>query len=567
MAELVGDFETIRRGDEMAVWLFDLCDIYTLEHKTFTSIDEGLSSITEDTTLYFHNLKFDGSYILDYLLRSGYRWVDEPRFVKTPKTMNFLITDSGIWFTGKIMTETGVKIKFRDSFKKIPLSVKVIAQSYKLPILKGEIDYTMPRPEGYIPTEAELAYIHNDTEIVARALKIHFDQGLTELTAPADAFKMLKRTVCDNFRKLGIMYMRDHDEVEAFCRRAYCGGISWVNPDIQEQEVGAGVVYDVNSLYPSVMDRYPYPVYYPTKVHDFSEIGGYLWIASFTFRGQKLSGKLPTLRANNQWVEDSYDGIITITSIDYETIIENYRIDDLTFIEGYRWAHSDDLLFHDFVKYWGDRKQQDTGGLRQVDKLMLNSSYGKFGLNPDRCRKQAVYDAENKIVKYTPMKDENGDKKIEHDKCNNVAIAAFVTAYARRELNRGVNASTGFCYCDTDSVHLATYKDKKTGQIITPSFGGEVHPVKLGAWKRESEFIRARYLRQKTYIEETRYNEFDVKACGMPASSKAFVRWDNLNDNFRMGATFPGKLMPKVRPGGIELVETDFTICSPRIRF
>ena len=182
MAELVGDFETIKRGDEMAVWLFDLCDIYTLEHKTFTSIDEGLSSITEDTTLYFHNLKFDGSYILDYLLRSGYRWVDEPRFVKTPKTMNFLITDSGIWFTGKIMTETGVKIKFRDSFKKIPLAVKVIAQAYKLPILKGEIDYTMPRPEGYIPNETELAYIHNDTEIVARALKIHFDQGLTEMT-------------------------------------------------------------------------------------------------------------------------------------------------------------------------------------------------------------------------------------------------------------------------------------------------------------------------------------------------------------------------------------------------
>ena len=220
MAELVGDFETIKRGDEMAVWLFDLCDVYTLEHKTFTSIDEGLSSIKEDTTLYFHNLKFDGSYILDYLLRSGYQWVAESRFVKLPKTMNFLITDSGTWFTGKIITETGVKITFRDSFKKIPLAVKVIAQAYKLPILKGEIDYTAPRPEGYIPNETELAYIHNDTEIVARALKIHFDQGLTELTAPADAFKMLKGTVCDNYRKLGIMYMRDHPDVETFCWQA-----------------------------------------------------------------------------------------------------------------------------------------------------------------------------------------------------------------------------------------------------------------------------------------------------------------------------------------------------------
>lgn len=561
--ELVGDFETIRRGDIMAVWLFDLCDIYTLEHKTFTDIDTGLSSINEDSTLYFHNLKFDGSYILDYLLRSGYRWVPEARLVREPMTMNFLITDSGTWFTGKIETRAGVKITFRDSFKKIPLSARVIGESYKLPILKGSIDYTAPRPEGYTPTVEELAYIHNDTEIVARALKIHFDQGLTEMTAPADAFKQLKTTVCDNYRKLGIMTMRQHPEIETFCRRAYCGGISWVNPAVQDVETGAGMVYDVNSLYPSVMRGHAYPVYYPKKIRDNTELDGYLWIASFYFKGHKYDGKLPTLRANGHWIEGEYEGVITITSIDYETIIENYDINDLDFIEGYRWPHSDNRLFDEFVDYWGSRKQVDTGGLREVDKLMLNSSYGKFGLNPDRCRKEALFDRVLNVVRYPTIRDKNGDKQIEHDKANNVAIAAFVTAYARRELNRGVNASTGFCYCDTDSVHLAFYKDKDTKRIIAPSFSGEVHPTKLGAWKKESEFMRARYLRQKTYIEEIRYNEFDIKACGMPVESKKFVRWDNLVNNFVMGAKFPGKLMPKVRPGGIELIETDFTIHAP----
>ena len=560
MINLVGDFETIRRGERMDVWLFDICYIDTLEHHTYTSLEAGLLEIPDEATIYFHNLKFDGSYLLDYFCRSGYSWVRESRDVKLPGQMNFLITESGTWFCGKVFLFNGHRVWFRDSFKKIPLSAATIAESYKLPILKGEIDYLKPRPEGYEPDEVELAYIHNDTEIIARALAIHFAEGLTELTAPADAFRQLKRTVCDSFRKLGIQYMRQHPEVEKFCRKAYCGGISWVNPEIREKEVGAGVVYDVNSLYPSVMLDHPYPVYWPTKMEEFSSIDDCLWIACFYVDVRKLQGALPTLRVNNAWVECEFQGVVHLTSVDYELMLQNYIVHEVIFLEGYRWAHADDRLFNDYVSYWGERKMQDKGGKRQIDKLMLNSSYGKFGLNPDRIRKYAHYDEELRIVKYPPYRAIDGQKDVEHDKCNNVAIAAFVTAYARAELNKGVNASTGFCYCDTDSVHLATYRIPGTNKIEYPSFTGEVHPTKLGAWKLESQFMRAKYLRQKTYVEEERYGDFEVKACGMPQASKDYVRWDNLTDNFNVGASFPGKLLPQVRPGGIELVETNFTI-------
>lgn len=568
MLELVGDFETIRRGDRMAVWLFDICDIYTLEHHTFTNIEDGLNSITEEATIYFHNLKFDGSYIMDYFARSGYMWVDNPRQVKNAGEMNFLITSSAVWFCGTVILKSGVKIKFLDSYKKIPLKVEVIAESYKLPILKGSIDYTMPRPEGYIPTDEEIAYVHNDTEIVARALKMHFDQGLREMTAPADAFKQLKKTVCDSYRKLGIMTIRDkaHPELDKYFRMAYNGGVSWVNPDIEGRDVGWGVVYDSNSMYPGVMLNNPYPVYYPTKINKFTELEGYLWIARFKVNVRRHDGALPVLRVGGTWIENSYCGELTLTSVDYELMNLNYDV-ECEFIDGYRWAHSDDQLFKEFVTYWGNRKQVDKGGMRQIDKLMMNSSYGKFGLNPERCRKRIEYDGAADIVRYPTMRDENNNFIIEEGKANNVAIAAFVTAYARRELNKAVRQSTGFCYCDTDSVHLATFKDKRTGKIITPSFYGDIHPTRLGAWKKESEFTRARYLRQKTYIEETRYNEFEVKACGMPPASKAFVRWDNVIDNFQIGSTFPGKLKPKMRPGGVELVEETFTIHEPNIRF
>ena len=92
---------------------------------------------------------------------------------------------------------------------------------------------------------------------------------------------------------------------------------------------------------------------------------------------------------------------------------------------------------------------------------MMNSGYGKFGINPNRRKKRAeLSPTENRVILH------NDDW--EYADCNNVAIAAFVTAYARRELMRGVNASVGFCYCDTDSVHLATINGK------SPEFAGNV---------------------------------------------------------------------------------------------
>ena len=324
--------------------------------------------------------------------------------------------------------------------------------------------------------------------------------------------------------------------------------------------VGGEVKEAVQSCFSHLASSGSFAITLPRVIAAVFAIAACLWIACFYVDVRKLQGALPTLRVNNTWVECEYQGIVHLTSVDFELMLSNYIIHEIIFIEGYRWAHSDDRLFNEYVSYWGERKMQDKGGKRQIDKIMLNSSYGKFGLNPDRIRKYAWYDEKNRIVKYPPYRNETGDKDVEHDKCNNVAIAAFVTAYARAELNKGVNASTGFCYCDTDSVHLATFRIPGTNKIEYPSFTGEVHPTKLGAWKLESQFVRARYLRQKTYIEEERYGDFEVKACGMPQASKDFVRWDNLADNFNIGASFPGKLLPQVRPGGIELVETNFTI-------
>ena len=93
----------------------------------------------------------------------------------------------------------------------------------------------------------------------------------------------------------------------------------------------------------------------------------------------------------------------------------------------------------------------------------------------------------------------------------------------------------------------------------------------MGAFKLESEFERARFLRAKTYIEthtKKTYFEYEgksyvlerekieVKCAGMTDAQKELVTWDN----FQRGLTLGGKLMPVKYRGGVVLEEFDYTI-------
>src|SRR6185312_1798230 len=100
---------------------------------------------------------------------------------------------------------------------------------------------------------------------------------------------------------------------------------------------------------------------------------------------------------------------------------------------------------------------------------------------------------------------------------------------------------------------------------------------KLGYWQHEATFKRAKYIRQKTYTQEIYQKEIEkngemkwvncgkdeaervnlsVKCAGMPDAVKKNVTFEN----FKVGFTSFGKLLPKHVDGGIVLVDTEFTI-------
>jgi hypothetical protein len=108
-------------------------------------------------------------------------------------------------------------------------------------------------------------------------------------------------------------------------------------------------------------------------------------------------------------------------------------------------------------------------------------------------------------------------------------------------------------YADTDSIHI-------WGKEIPENI--EVHKTKLGAWKNELEFDKAKYLRQKCYMEHGREPdsnepyEWKITCAGMPKGV-----YKNVNiDNFSYGAVYEGKLQHKKVRGGVLLIKTTFEI-------
>lgn len=542
------DFETTKNPDNsMRVWMADICTIDGLyAHSTHDGIETFVDeAFADDNILYFHNLKFDGSYLINYLHSIGYIWADHPQ---NPGEMSFLVTDRNVWFMGMVISKEGKIINIRDSLKKIPLPVSRIPEAYDLPVFKGEIDYKAPRPLGYRPSEKEISYVRRDTEIVARALYHDISNGFTALTAPADAMEDYKKRV--DFDRLFVpKWWITHMGAEAFVRKAYVGGISWVNPEVSEKRVGAGVIYDYNSMYPSVMMMYEYPYGYPARWYD-TPPKGYLYVARCKVNIMKRPEAPACIRDRERklWIDGTYEGELYLTSVDIELLQTCYD-GECELLDGYAFK-SQKGMFDCFINHWAEIKKTSKGAKRYTAKRMQNSFYGKFGTNPHRAHKTPVWD-ESGLLHWQTSEPEDG-------KTFNIAVAAFVTAYARRELIRGYfNADGIVCYMDTDSLHIIGRDGK------APHFNGKIHESEYGCWKCEGVFRRAKYLRQKTYIEDMGHGKMNIAACGCPESSKRYIRFGT----FKMGATFPGKLIPRMRRGGVELTEGTFTIKEPPMRF
>ena len=574
----VCDFETtVYEGQKHTeVWAAACVEMFTDDVKLFHSIDEQFEYFIEqkcNLTAYYHNLKFDGSFWLSYLLVDmGFKqaFIENENgevigFKKDKdmrhKEVKYLIAEMGQWYSISFMWGDKL-ITLLDSLKLLPFSVSKIGKSFGTKHKKLDMEYKGFRYAGCEITDEEANYIKNDVLVVKEAMEIMFEEGHKKMTIGSCCLSEYKNIIGTYKYKTYFPYLYDikllpnyeAENAGDYIRKAYRGGWCYVARGKEGKIFENGCTADVNSLYPSMMSSESgniYPIgeptfwsgdYLPTEA---LEIGKYFFVRIKT-RFYLKDGKLPFIQIKssfmykgNDMLETSdiynkkdgkwYDKYIdvdgnektarvelTLTMTDFKLMQEHYDLVDFEIIDG---CYFDGAIgiFDEYIDKYKQQKLTSKGARRELAKLFLNNLYGKMAASTDSSYKIAFV-KEDKSIGFYPRvaKDKKGGY---------IAVGAAITSYARNFTIRTAQQNyhgvdkRGFIYADTDSIHC----DLKPEQLK----GVKLHDKNFCCWKLESEWDLGLFVRQKTYAEHIIIEDgeevepyYNLKCAGMPDRCK-----------------------------------------------
>ena len=577
---LVSDFETTTTGrtdqTETAVWSACSIDLLADDDPNNAVIQGSIEDYfdylekrarRESLCVYFHNLKFDGSFILDFLLNHKiYRVSDDPEKLIAKKlpahggnyTFTYSISDKGLWYTIDIKVH-GHYIQFRDSLKLLPFTLAQLGKSFKTKHQKLNMKYTGDRYPNCPITDKEKEYIINDVLVLKESLNVMFSEGHTKLTIGACCMSEYKKGISkEDFD----MYFPDlttfkldeklygYDNADSYIRQSYHGGWCYVVPDKAGKEYikgkkgfKGGTTADVNSLYPSMMhsdsgNYYPVglPKFWKGKPPKEIKTGRFYYFIRFSCSFRINAGMLPTVQIKStplfhprQWltssevIDDKGRPCLTIvtqtmTCTDYELFLQHYDVSNLKILDGC-YFYKEIGLFDDYINHYAKLKMESKGARRTICKLLLNNLYGKMAASDISSYKVAYIDPDTNAVRFKTVQER--DKKAGY-----IPVGSAITSYSRRFTITAAQANfyganrRGFIYADTDSIHCDLLPDEIKG--------APEHPTAFNHWKYESCWDYGLFVRAKTYIEHVTHEDrnavdkpyYNLKCAGMPDRCK-----------------------------------------------
>ena len=619
----MGDFETTVFDNQTytEVWAAAMVPFWTEEVSILHSIDDmfdKLKNLYGNICIFFHNLKFDGSFWIPFLEQTlklqqaymvlekdgqkTYRWIEQ-KYMQN-NTYKYMISDRGQWYN--IIIKVNNKfIEIRDSLKLLPFSVEEIGRSFKTKHKKLTMEYKGVRYAGCNITDEEKEYIANDVLVVKEALEIMFEEGHNGVTIGSCCLREFKKTYdkwdyqifFPNLYDMKIDEKYGSPTAGDYVRKAYRGGWCYLVPEKAGWIHKDGLTADVNSLYPSMMSSQSgnrYPVGKPTfwkgdYIPEEARKPGRYYFVRVKTRFYLRENYLPFIQLKNSFLyigtenlttsdvrdeNGNYcetvempDGTVrsttvtmTMTMTDWELFKKHYELVDTEILDGC-WFFSEIGIFDEYIDKYAEMKKTSKGARRTLAKLFLNNLYGKEAASTDSSFKIA-YVKEDGVIGFFPVK--------EHAKAPGyIPCGAAITSYSRcftitaaQQNYYGPN-ERGFIYADTDSIHC----DLKPEEVK----GITVHPTEFCCWKLESYWDEAIFTRQKTYIEHVTHEDgepietpfYDVKCAGMPKKSKQ-IFLDKMEageydlTDFKIGLKVEGKLTPKRIRGGVVLQETTY---------
>lgn len=588
------DFETTvyENQTHTEVWAAACVELYTEDVHIFHSIDELYSfflSLKCNVVAYFHNLKFDGQFFMDYFLiqrqfkQAYYQKSDaelDIAFMKDKdmpvNTFKYSISDMGQWYTMTVKTDSTHTLEIKDSLKLLPFSVERIGKSFGTKHKKSSIEYKGFRYAGCYISDKEKEYIANDVLVVKEALEIMYNEGHTKLTIGSCCLSEYKNTLpmkedydkmFPNVYDLPINSSEHkYSNVGEWIRRSYKGGWCYLVKGKENKTFTNGTTADVNSLYPSMMSSesgnvfptgkptfwtgnfIPQEAIAPNKYY-FVRIKTRFYIkpnklpfiqikTSLLYKGtealessdiyDKNLGKYVAFYkdANGNIVDTRVE--LTLTMTDYILFREHYDVKQFEILDGC-WFYAEKGIFDDYINKYKKIKMESTGAMRELAKLFLNNLYGKMAANTDSSFKFA-FTKEDGTISYYPV-------LAKEKKPGYIPVGSAITSYARNFTIRAAQKnyhgkdSRGFIYADTDSIHC----DLSPEEIL----GIKVDDKAFCCWKLESCWDIGHFTRQKTYIEHITHENlktidkpyYNIKCAGMSKKPKKLFEL-SLDENY-----------------------------------
>ena len=601
------DFETTTAAvstEKTRVWSFCVDRVGEFKPEIFPDISDFWNFCGDPKRgitkrLYFHNLKFDGEFILysalhDYGFTTAISETGQMRKDKEliEKEIVYAISDVGQWYFISFVYH-GCKVEIRDSLKIMPLPLVKIGKNICTKYKKSAMDYDDKRSLADC-SSADIEYIKNDVLVLSEALDkllmLHDEKTpfgeIHSLTIGGACWQQFKKTWWGENNLIAVHLDKEilpagagSLTMDEYIRKGYRGGYCYVNKKYQGEIINSfGFTADVNSLYPYVMlskkSGYVYPVSRGTYVSGelpeniLTDPGKYFYVrvlVSFRIR----PGYVPTVQKKNSfmflsnlYLESSavYDSKtkqyigkpqeieLTLAKDDFILFLEHYEIISLKYLD-YIVFCTDSQVCDRYIEQMSEIKiqarKEGNEGVATIAKLFSNNLYGQFAKGDNSSFKICKF-TDEEIANYVIIEDHN--KKV-----NNIAIGAAVTAHARdyqiRTIQRNIDI---FRYSDTDSLHCVGAVNR---------FKGPIDKTEYGAYDIENIWSRSRFIRQKTYIEESLNGYWTICAAGMTIRQKDYFRKHYNFEDFKEGLSITGgKLQPKRVKGGVILKEVDFTL-------
>ena len=357
-------------------------------------------------------------------------------------------------------------------------------------------------------------------------------------------------------------------------RQGYTGGA--VDMYIPKPPKGTKIYcYDVNSLYPAQMKSQPMPVGTPTYFKgDITKVDK----DAFGFFYCKIEAPDNILHPILQTHVKTKNGTRTMAPIGtWEDMIFSEELKNAEKY-GYKfeilWGYTFErkYIFDNYVSFLHNlrNKYPKSHPLNFIAKILLNSLYGRFGMNDNFpsisvIHKDYYADFENKyldsIIKITEIEDYKlvtytNQNLIDYDSENSthnvsIAIAAAITAYARIHMSQFKNnPNFKLYYSDTDSIFI----DKPLPEHM-------IDNKILGKLKLEYVCNKAIFLAPKVYCLETEDGKFIYKVKGLSHEVELKLQdFENLLTRNSILKKDQNKFFRELSKGYIETLDQVYTL-------